>query len=102
MKHLAIVVLLGILAAAQQPKIQEQDLSKPGQAQAVQPAAPVQTQPAPEKAPAPQPAPQPAPSEVQAPQQPAGTTQHEPVPEERERGQQGKPVAAFWTVIPGK
>ena len=38
MTHLAIMALLGIFAAAQQPQIQEQELPKPGQAQAAKPA----------------------------------------------------------------
>ncbi|NUM53613.1 MAG: hypothetical protein HUU46_08220 [Candidatus Hydrogenedentes bacterium] len=105
MIHLAMIALLGIFAAAQQPQVQQEELPKPGQTQPAQPSTPEQkpATPAPQQtAPAEQPQTQPAPEPAPAPRAAAGTTQHVPAPEERERGQQGKPVAAFWTVIPGK
>ena len=108
---IAIVTLLGIVAAAQQPQIQEQELVKPGQAQVQQPATPAQPQTEQKLAPAPppaqqpqaqQPAPSPAAPPAQATPQPAVSGQHVPASEEAERGHQGKPVAAFWIVNPGK
>ena len=109
MLHFAIVALLCVFAAAQQPQVQEQDLPKPGEAHTQQPAKPAQAQPeqkpVPESKPVePTPSPSAAPEPVAAP--PASPApvggQHVPAAEETERGQQGKPVAAFWTVIPGK
>ncbi len=105
MLHMTIVALLGIFAAAQQPQVQEQDLPKPGEAQAQQPAKPAQAQPEPKPAEQPQPqsaAPEPAPVVEQPVEQSPVGGQHVPASEETERGKQGKPVAAFWTVIPGK
>ncbi len=105
MMHLALVAAIGIVAAAQQPTVDAQELPKPGQTQGVQPAKPAPKpvqQPAaqPQSQPAPVPAPAPAPVAAPAPAPTGG--QHTPAPEETERGKQGKPVGAFWTVIPGK
>ncbi|MCC6794900.1 MAG: hypothetical protein IT366_07255 [Candidatus Hydrogenedentes bacterium] len=116
MMHLAFVAAVGILAGAQQPSVNAQELPKPGQSQPAAPpkpapkpaqqpapapqAAPAQPQPQPQPAPAQQPAPAPAPAAAPAPAPVGG--QHVPAPEETERGKQGKPVGAFWTVLPGK
>lgn len=117
MMHLALVAAIGVFAAAQQPTVNAQELPKPGQAQSAQPAKPAPQpvqQPAPvsQAAPAqsqqqqpavqPQAQPAPAPAPVAAPAPAAIAGQHVPAPEETERGKQGKPVGAFWTVIPGK
>lgn len=112
MIHLAVAALLGVLTAAQQPQVQQEELPKPGQTQPVQPeqkpapkqAAPEQhqQQETPAQQPDAQPAPQPEAAPQPAPRPAPGTTQHVPASEERERRDQGKPVAAFWTVIPGK
>lgn len=108
MIHIAIAALLGIVAAAQQPQVQQEELPKPGQAQPTQQEqkpAPKQATPEAQQqqeAPAQQPQAQPAAKPEAAPQPAPGTTLHVPAPEERERRDQGKPVAAFWTVIPGK
>ena len=117
MMYLAFVAAVGILAGAQQPSVNAQELPKPGQSQPAAPPKPAQ-QPAQQPAPAPQAAPaqpqqqpaqaQPAPTPTTTPP-PAATQalvpvggQHVPAPEETERGKQGKPVGAFWTVLPGK
>ncbi len=119
MMHLALVAAIGVIAGAQQPAVNAQELPKPGQAQSAQPAKPApqpvqQPAPAPQAAPAQaqqqqpapqpqaQPVPAPAPAPVAAPTPSAVAGQHVPAPEETERGKQGKPVGAFWTVIPGK
>ncbi len=117
MMHLALVAAIGIVAAAQQPTVDAQELPKPGQTQGVQPAKPApkpvqQPTPAPQAVPTQQPAaqpqsqpapvPAPAPAPVAAPAPAPTGGQHTPAPEETERGKQGKPVGAFWTVIPGK
>lgn len=119
MMHVAFVAAIGILAGAQQPAVNAQELPKPGQSQAAAPPKPApkpaqqpvqQSAPAPQAAPA-QPQQQPAPAQAQpapattpppaAAPAPVGG-QHAPAPEETERGKQGKPVGAFWTVLPGK
>jgi hypothetical protein len=119
MMHLAFVAAFGILAGAQQPTVSAQELPKPGQSQPAAPSKPAakpaqqpvqQTAPAPQTAAAQapqQPAPaQPAPAPATTPPQAASAApvggQHVPAPEETERGKQGKPVGAFWTVLPGK
>ena len=115
MMYLAFVAAAGILAGAQQPSVNTQELPKPGQSQ---PAAPPKPVPQPVQQPAQQPAPAPQAAPAQAQPQPAQTQpqpapapapvaapvggQHVPAPEETERGKQGKPVGAFWTVLPGK
>ena len=126
MIRVAVAIALGALVLAQQPRVQQEELGKPGQAQTAQPAKPAaapapQQQPAPKTEPAApaaqaqpaappaaqptQPAPAAAPpaaaTEPQKPQQ-QSLVQHTPASEEKERGQAGKPVAAFWTVLPGR
>ncbi len=108
---MTLLVVCGAFAAAQQPGVQEEELGKPGQTQA----APTQPKPAAPAAPAlptpepqaQQPAPQqqqPAPAPEAAPAVPRkqSLVQHTPTAEEAERGKAGKPVAAFWVVLPGK
>ena len=79
--------MLGMLVLAQQPQgnVSQSELGAPG-------AAPQQAAPAPApQAQAPQVKAQPAPAAPAAVQ-----------PQERDRVQSNKPVAAFWTVIPGR
>lgn len=116
MIHITMIALLGMLAGAQQPQVEVQELPKPGQTQTAQPGQPAkpeqpkpdtkqQAQPSdqtPKAAPSAPPAQQPSPQATPAPQPSPVGGQHVPAPEERERGLQGKPVGAFWTVIPGK
>lgn len=113
MIQIATIALLGMLAGAQQPQVDVQELPKPGQTQTAQPGQPAkpeqpktdakqQTQPSDQTPKAVPPAQQPAPQATPAPQPSPVGGQHVPAPEERERGLQGKPVGAFWTVIPGK
>ncbi|MDZ4858085.1 MAG: hypothetical protein SGI88_03820 [Candidatus Hydrogenedentes bacterium] len=96
-----LLVVLGAFAAAQQPSVQEQELAKPGQTQEA-PARPQTPAPAPPAQPAPQQTqPTPAPEQPPAAPRKQSLIQHTPNPEEAERGKAGKPVAAFWVVVPG-
>lgn len=89
MVKLLTAAMLGVLVLAQQPQgsVSQSELGAPGQP------APAAPQPA---APAP-PAQAPKANDQPAPAAPAAAQ-----PQERDRVQSNKPVAAFWTVIPGR
>ncbi|MCC6490719.1 MAG: hypothetical protein IT364_24750 [Candidatus Hydrogenedentes bacterium] len=88
MVKLLTAAMLGVLVLAQQPQgtVSQSELGAPGQ--------PAPAAPAPPAAP---PAQTPKASAQPAPAAPAAAQ-----PQERDRVQSNKPVAAFWTVIPGR
>jgi hypothetical protein len=108
MRNFLAFVLLATLAAGQPPqgKVREQDLAEPGQPTTEQPkqttASPAQQSNVKEIEPAPndKSVGEPKKSAPQAPPEPAKP--EVPTADKQESGQSGKPVAAFWIVIPGK
>lgn len=104
MKKYSVLVLFGALLAAwfAQGQVSESELGAPGspaprevQAAPAFPAPTVEPPPQPVAPKAAEPTPTPAPAPAPAP---APTAE----PRDRSRVQSGKPVAAFWTVLPGR
>jgi hypothetical protein len=86
-------------------QVSESELGSPG---TVSPprsqGAPAFPPPTIERPPVQAPPPEPAPEPVQTPEPPPAAPAPEPAPvqPDRNRVQSGKPVAAFWTVMPGR
>jgi hypothetical protein len=102
----AVLVLLPVIWLAH-GQVSESELGNPGTASPPRSqGAPAFPPPTIERPPvqAPPPAPAPAPEPVQTPEPPPAAPAPEPAPvqPDRNRVQSGKPVAAFWTVMPGR